>query len=114
MSVRRRVGIGVLSVAVLLAVTVAIRLGTAANSHRHFRAVANEFSTIRKGDTREAVIRMLGQPNNHDGECVAVFGPSKDCAREIVYSDPYDVIFGDFYIVDFSAQGRVIAAYHFK
>jgi hypothetical protein len=103
-----------LSVAVLLAVTVAIKLGIAANSHRDFRTVASKFSGIRRGDTREAVIRMLGQPNNHDGECVAEFGPSKDCAREMVYSDPYDVIFGDFYIVDFSAEGQVIAAYHFK
>lgn len=77
-----------------------------------FRIAKKNFGSVRIGDTRDAVISRLGKPNNHDGECYADFGPPKECASELIYSDPSDLLMGNLYIVDFSRQGRVIATRH--
>jgi hypothetical protein len=113
MRIRRVLGIGLLCFVVAIAVSMAVVVGKAANAHRRFRVVAGKFDSIRTCDTREAVITILGKPNNHDGACAKEFGPSKDCASELIYSDSSDLVGGNYYVVDFSAHGRVIAAYHF-
>jgi hypothetical protein len=108
----RIIGIGAICVGVLAAGSATIKLAMVRSSTRRFRIAAKNFISVRVGDSREEVISSLGEPNYHDGECEEVFGPPKDCTNKLIYSDPYDLLLGNFYIVDFSAQGRVIATKH--
>lgn len=77
--------------------------------HR-YGTVEREFASVLPGGTRPSVVDALGMPN-HSGRCGTLtnFSPA-GCALEYVYSHPFAPVLPEYYVVSFSADGRVIRA----
>lgn len=80
--------------------------------YHRLRQVALAFDSVQVADSRESVIEKLGKPNYHSGACLQDLSFSRGCAQELVYSDPLAPLLPEYYVVDLSAQGRVINADH--
>ena len=112
MRIRRTIAMSLLCLALIAGGWLIVTATRAEIAHRHFERAKQNFQSVRVGDSKQAVIGILGEPNDHDGECVEDFHPSTDCASELIYSDPYELLMGNLYVIDFSAQGRVIGMSH--
>lgn len=78
-------------------------------SEHRFHLAQRNFAQIQLGQSRDQVVALLGKPNHHSGACWQEFGPSRGCASEFIYSDPFEILLGDYYVVEFSSQGTVLA-----
>jgi hypothetical protein len=80
-----------------------------------FSRVEQDFKSIQNGQSRASVTAKFGKPNYYSGKCgMMVEVPvGKNCAAEYVYSHPLAPLLPDYYVVSFSADGRVIQADHF-
>ena len=87
----------VISVAIVLVI-----VGKAVLAFARFGRVEREFSALRPGESREAVVARLGRPNYYEGKCGTVSAPYKDCSHEYVYSHPFAPWIPQYYVVDFA------------
>lgn len=84
-------------------------------SYLRFRRAEANFRRIARGQSRANVLRLLGEPNYHDGACGEVETPPPGCASEFVYSPPLSAyIDPDYFVVSFDKNERVLKAdrYH--
>lgn len=103
MRIRRAIGLGSLCVLGLI-------VGKVWYGNYRFNYVGQHFESVQVGDSREAVVAKLGKPNYHDGSCLEDLSLSKDCASELVYSQPLAPLIPQYYVVDLSEKGQVLAA----
>lgn len=96
-----------LSSIVLLVAAVGFRLSI---SYERFAIVQHHFESIRSGDSRDSIRLRIGLPNYYSGGCGKVVAAKQACALEWVYSDPLAPINPHYYVISFSADGRVIGA----
>jgi hypothetical protein len=81
-------------------------------SFLRFHHVRRTFDQIGIGFSRERVLDKLGQPNYHSGACLDDMKLSALCDRELVYSYPFAPWVPEYYVVDFSSDGRVLDREH--
>jgi len=74
-----------------------------------FDYVARHFDSVHAGDSAAAVIGKLGRPNYHSGACLQDLRLSQSCSSEFVYGHPLAPMMAEYYVIDFSPQGGVIA-----
>lgn len=84
---------------------------TAYTFHR-WHGVLRDFEKIQSGQTTATVQSMLGAPNYHSGRCLQDLRISDKCSSELVYSHPFAPFAPEYVVVDFDANGKVIAAGH--
>jgi hypothetical protein len=107
-SKKSRIGLIIGIVAVLvLAVRVLI-------AFERFSTVERDFESIQNGQSRTSVNTKFGKPNYYSGKCgtLVEIPAVKNCAVEYVYSHPLAPLLPDYYVISFSADGRVIQADH--
>lgn len=75
-----------------------------------FWRVERGFKTVHLGQPRSSVFAKFGRPNYYSGSCGVIHVADKMCASEYVYSHPFAPLIPDYYIIDFSSDGRVIEA----
>ncbi|HTW81473.1 MAG TPA: hypothetical protein VME23_18150 [Terracidiphilus sp.] len=97
----------------LVLALIAVLLLTARTMHSfsRFHAVAERFDSVHEGQSWDSVIALLGRPNYHEGSCLQDLSGS-GCVRELVYSYPFAPLIPEYYVVDFSANDRVIWTAH--
>src|ERR1700677_5004273 len=81
-------------------------------SFAHFHAVERDFDQVQVGESSGSVIRLLGRPNFHSGACLQDLRVSQGCTSELVYSHPFAPLEPEYYVVDLSADKKVISADH--
>src|SRR4051812_34415058 len=80
-------------------------------SYIRFSRVEARFHRLKPGSSRQDVLKILGEPNYHDGPCNSGFHATlRGCAREFVYSNPLAPIVPEYYVVSFSKEDRLIDA----
>jgi len=93
---------------VLLVLTVRIVL-----AFGRFSRVQHDFASIQKGESLSSVAGRFGKPNYYSGKCGRIdLSPDAGCTVEYVYSDPLAPLNPDYYVVEFSADARVLEAEH--
>jgi hypothetical protein len=96
----------------LLCVLVVLAAGRVGYAYHRFNSVARTFDLVKEGDSNELVLSTLGKPNYHSGDCRKDLQIAGDCASELIYSYPLAPWVPEYYVVDFSPQGKVIAHGH--
>jgi hypothetical protein len=81
-------------------------------SFAKFHAVERDFAQVKLGQPSGSVIQLLGRPNYHSGACLEDLKLGQDCVNEFVYSHPFAPLVPEYYVVDFSADRKVIGADH--
>jgi hypothetical protein len=81
-------------------------------SFLRFHFVQRDFDQVELGQSTDAVTRLLGHPNYHSGVCLPDMESSSECTSELVYSHPFAPLIPEYFVVDFSADGKVISADH--
>jgi hypothetical protein len=77
-----------------------------------FYVVESKFDSVHVGQTKQDVLQRLGRPTDHSGDCLVDLRIAKDCASELVYSYPFAPLVPEYYVVDFSGDGRVAGVEH--
>lgn len=99
------------TILVLAGITAVLLTVRTLHSFSRFHAVAEHFDSVQEGQSWNDVITLLGKPNYHEGPCLQDLSGS-GCVRELVYSYPFAPLIPEYYVVDFSADSRVISADH--
>ena len=76
-----------------------------------FGNVERKFSSIQRGESRAAVVALLGRPNYHEGKCGTISAPYKDCSYEYVYSHPFAPCIPEYYVVSFANDSVIDTSY---
>ena len=76
-----------------------------------FRQVQDHFAAIAKGNSRDEVIRLVGEPSS-EVRCPNVRIGARHCSTAFVYSHPLSPIFHEQYVVTFSSERRVLETSH--
>jgi hypothetical protein len=81
------------------------------HSFSRFHSVAERFDSVHEGQSWDNVVTLLGKPNYHEGSCLQDLSGS-GCVKELVYSYPFAPLVPEYYVIDFSANDRVISTAH--
>ena len=95
----------ILSLCILLVLTTKVII-----AFTRYVKVERLFGSVQVGDSRASVLRKIGKPNYHAGDCGVIHFPEKSCAVEYVYSHPFAPLIPRYYIVAFSQDDHVIEA----
>ncbi len=98
-------------IAVCAGIAVALVSARMVYSFSRFREVGERFDRVHEGQTWNDVITLLGKPNYHEGTCLQDLSGS-GCVSELVYSHPFAPCMPEYYVIDLSADNRVISASH--
>jgi hypothetical protein len=98
-------------IAVLAGIAALLLTARTLHSFSRFHSVVERFDSVHEGQSWDNVITLLGKPNYHEGSCLQDLSGS-GCVKELVYSYPFAPLVPEYYVVDFSANDRVISADH--
>jgi hypothetical protein len=79
-------------------------------SYLRYTTVGSRIHRVKPGATRQQVLDVLGAPNYHEGACGKIHPAHRGCATEFVYAHPFAPLLPDYYVVEFSKEGRAIEA----
>lgn len=76
------------------------------------RQLGQAFSEIKENDSRELVLKRMGNPwkNEECGKYLAGHPPG--CVEEFVYAHPYAPYFPEYWVIYFNSSHRVINDAH--
>lgn len=77
-----------------------------------FHETEKNFDRVSEGMSISDVLKILGKPTYHEGDCLQDLKVSSNCAKEFVYGPFLAPLNPEYYVVDFSSDGHVISATH--
>ncbi len=99
-------------VSVIIFCLIVFLVGRAVLLTLRFHEVERNFERVSSGMPSSDVLKILGNPTYHKGNCLTDLKMSNGCSKEFVYGPFLAPLVADYYVVDFSSNDRVISTAH--